>query len=100
MTLLNVFDIHTARIYSESDRAMPSYTAYTQKTHAWKQTNGLTKQYCRGILEFHDRTHLLKDLAGNAFNGPVIFATLIMMGLVAPVTSDTYKKWQDMISRH
>ena len=100
MTLLNVFDIHTARIYSESNRAMPSYTAYTQKRHACKQAKGLTKNYCRSILSFHSRTSCLKDLAGNAFNGRVIFATLIMMGLVAPMTSDTYKKWQEMISRH
>ena len=61
---------------------------------------GLTKNYCRGILEFHDRTACLKDPAGNAFNGPVIFATLIMLGVVAPMNSDTYRKWQEMVGWH
>ena len=60
---------------------------------------GLTKNYCRGILEFHNRTACLKDLAGNAFNGPVVFATLIMLGTVAPMNSVTYREWQAMCGR-
>ena len=55
---------------------------------------------CRGIHKFGDQTRVLKDLAGNAFNGSVIFVSLIMLGIVAPINSDVYNKWRKMADWH
>ena len=55
--------------------------------------------YCRGIHHFADQVHVLKDLAGNAFNGSVIFISLIMLGVLSPINSDVYNKWRELTDK-
>ena len=55
--------------------------------------------YCRGN-KFGDQTRVLKDFVGNAFNGSVIFVSLILLGNVAPINAGLYNKWCKMTDRH
>ena len=72
---MNVFDIHTDRIYSESNRAMPSYIAYMHKTHAWKQTGSYQE-----LLPRHPRVprshRLLERSCRQRFQRPSHFCHL------------------------